>query len=279
MRAHPKPADLPLPGGQPEATVRVHPMHAGAVLSPPDFLQRPSGPLSIPRALAVRRSRWFPVVVPAFLVEHPSGGAILVDTGFDPSVATNKSENLGRLGAAIYNVKMKPEEAIPDQLRTRGVDPADVKVVVMTHLHFDHASGVSQFPAATFVVSELEWEEATSRGGEFKGFHKQHVDHDYDWRTIDWAAGYVEGHATFGRSVDLFGDGSIRLLHTPGHTPGHLSILLRLKDRSLLLTGDAAYALRTIVEDLVPIFVDDMHDYRRSLSEIRNYRALEPDGR
>jgi glyoxylase-like metal-dependent hydrolase (beta-lactamase superfamily II) len=216
-------------------------------------------------------------VVPAFLVEHPSLGPILVDTGFDKSVATNKAENLGRLGAAIYNVKMKPEEAIPDQLRDRGVDPRDVRHVVMTHLHFDHASGVSQFPAATFVVAALEWAEATGRGATFKGFRKEHVDHDYGWRTIDWAASYVEGHATFGRSVDLFGDGSIRLLHTPGHTPGHQSILLRLEGRSLLLTGDAAYAIATIDGDLVPIFVDDMHDYRRSLAEIRNFRRQDPE--
>ena len=214
-------------------------------------------------------------MVPAFLIEHPGAGAILVDTGFDRSVATNKAENLGRLGEAIYNVRMKPEEAIPVQLRERGVDPDDVKLVVMTHLHFDHASGVSQFPGATFVIAELEWTAATSRGGAFKGFHPPHFDHDYDWRTIDWSAAYVEGHATFGRSVDLFGDGSIRLLHTPGHTPGHLSVLLRLSDRNLLLTGDATYAIRTIDENLTPIFIDDMHDYRRSMAEIRNYRDLE----
>ena len=104
-----------------------------------------------------------------------------------------------------------------------------------------------------------------------------HFDHDYDWRTIDWSAPYVEGHATFMRSVDLLGDGSIRLAHTPGHTPGHQSLLLRLSDRTLLLTGDATYAIRSIDEDLVPIFVDDMHDFRRSTSEIRNYRTQNPN--
>lgn len=276
MRAHPQPAGLPLPGGQDGATVRVHPMHAGAVNSPPDFLGRPSGPLAIPRALAARRSRWSPVVVPTFLIEHPSAGLVLVDTGFDRSVATDKKQNLGRLGAAFYDVRMKPEEAIPDQVRARGFDPADVRLVVMTHLHFDHASGVSQFPAATFVVSELEWTAATSRGSRFKGFLVSHFDHDYDWRTIDWNAAYVEGHATFPRTVDLLGDGSIRLAHTPGHTPGHQSPLLRLADRNLLLTGDATYAIRSIDEDLVPIFVDDMHDFRRSTAEIRNYRTQNP---
>ncbi len=68
-----------------------------------------------------------------------------------------------------------------------------------------------------------------------------HFDHDYDWRTIDWHAAYVEGHATFPRSVDLFGDGSVRLRTRRAHA-GHQSLLLRLSDRNLLLTGDATYA-------------------------------------
>ncbi len=94
MRAPPSPSAF-LPGGQDGATVRVHPMHAGAVNSPPDFLGRPSGPLGIPRALAARRSRWSPVVVPIVPDRAPGAGLILVDTGFDKSVATDKKQNLG----------------------------------------------------------------------------------------------------------------------------------------------------------------------------------------
>ena len=70
---------------------------------------------------------------------------------------TGSEEALGRL----FNAKMKPEEAVPDQLRDRGLDPKSVKTVVMTHLHVDHASGVAQFPDATFVVTQREWESAT----------------------------------------------------------------------------------------------------------------------
>src|SRR4029078_5219869 len=84
--------------------------------------------------------------------------------------------------------------------------------------------------------------------------------------------------ASFGRTVDLFGDGSIRLLSTPGHSKGHMSVLLRLASgRELLLAGDAAYARRTIDEDLLPVFVEDVHRYRRSLREIRRYLEQTPD--
>jgi glyoxylase-like metal-dependent hydrolase (beta-lactamase superfamily II) len=87
----------------------------------------------------------------------------------------------------------------------------------------------------------------------------------------------VTSFASFGRTVDLFGDGAIRLLSTPGHSPGHMSVLLSLESgRELLITADAAYSQRTIDEDLLPVFVDDVHRYRRSLREIRRYVEQTP---
>jgi glyoxylase-like metal-dependent hydrolase (beta-lactamase superfamily II) len=143
----------------------------------------------------------------------------------------------------------------------------------MTHLHYDHASGISQFPNATFVVDRREWAAATGHLGLLKGYRRQLFDHPYHWRTLDFEAPSVEGYVTFGRAIDLLGDGSIRLVSTPGHAEGHYSVVLRLLgDRELLLTGDAAYAIQSIEEDLVPTFCDDIHDYKRSLGEIRHFR-------
>ena len=87
----------------------------------------------------------------------------------------------------------------------------------------------------------------------------------------------MDSFASFGRTIDLFGDGSVRLLSTPGHTRGHMSVLLRLRSgRELLLTGDAAYARATIEQELVPLFCDDVHRYLRSLREIRRYLEQTP---
>ena len=97
-----------------------------------------------------------------------------------------------------------------------------------------------------------------------------------NWREIDFDDPRVTSFATFGRSVDLFGDGAIRPLSSR-HSKGHMSVLLRLESgRELLLTADAAYARRTIEEELVPVLVDDVRNYRRSLREIRRYLEQTP---
>lgn len=273
--AEPRPAQLPLAGGQDGSTVKVHPLRTAEQLAMPAFLKRPSGPLSELRGLGLHTSkkRWTSIPLPAFLVEHPSAGPVLIDTGMHEVIADDPAANLGGLASRFFDITMEREWAAPAQLRDRGVDPADVNLVVMTHLHFDHASGVTQFPNATFVVDRREWAAATGRGGLLKGYRRQLFDHPYDWRTLDFEAPQVDGYVAFGRAIDLLGDGSIRLVSTPGHAEGHMSVVLRLLgDRQLLLTGDAAYAIRTIEEDLVPTFCDDIHDYRRSLGEVRRFR-------
>jgi N-acyl homoserine lactone hydrolase len=277
--ADPRPAQLPLPGGVDGSTVRVHPLRSAEEAAPPSFLQRPSGPLAGVRALGLHipRSRWNVIPLTSFAIEHPGAGAFLVDAGIHAEVADDPAANLGRLGAAVHRVRMKPEWAVPAQLRERDIDPATVQLVVMTHLHYDHASGISQFPQATFVVDRNEWSFA-SHHGLLNGYHRPHFDRPLAWRTLDYEAPSVEGFATFGRSIDIFGDGSVRLLSTPGHSPGHQCLLVRLGEgRELLIVADAAYAQRSIDEDLVPYFYDDLHLYRRSLAEIRRYLELNPE--
>jgi glyoxylase-like metal-dependent hydrolase (beta-lactamase superfamily II) len=280
IAAETKRARLPLSGGREGAGVRVHPFRIARMLAMPHFLQRPSGPLPTLRGLGLLtpRSRFTPVPIPAFLVEHPEAGPIMIDTGLPAAVAQEGSRALGRAAGFAYTIEMEPSWAATEQIRARGVDPIDVRHVVMTHLHYDHAGAVADFPQATFVVDAAEWGAARS-GGFTRGYSGRLIDHPYDWREVDFDdARAVSSFASFARTIDLFGDGSIRLLSTPGHTKGHMSVLLRLESgRELLLTADAAYARRTIEEDLTPVFVDDVHRYRRSLREIRRYSEQTPD--
>jgi len=279
VAAETKRARLPLAGGTEGAGVRVHPMRTANMLAMPHFFQRPSGPLPKLRGLGVftSRTKWTPVPIPAFLVEHPSAGAVLVDTGMASAVAEEGSKALGVAAGVAYTVEMEPGWALTAQLPERGVDPMDVRTVVMTHLHYDHAGAIAEFPQATFVVDADEWRAARS-GGFTKGYAHKLIDHPYDWREVDFDDPRVASFASFGRTVDLCGDGAIRLLSTPGHSKGHMSVLLRLESgRELLLAGDAAYAQRTIDEDLLPVFVEDVHRYRRSLREIRRYLEQTPD--
>lgn len=230
------------------------------------------------KAMGVRvpREEWIEIPVVAFLVEHPTAGPVLVDTGFHPAVAVDPKQGLGLTSVINKDLKMDPGQAVAAQLRERKIDPASVKTVVMTHLHNDHASGIAEFPAATFVVSGKEWE-AAAKGRQTDGYIRRQYDHAFDYRTLDFEAKEADSFATFGRSLDLFGDGSIRIVFTPGHTLGHCSVILRLKGREALLTGDAAYTLRTIEDSRLPFKMEDEHRFKRSLREIQLYLKGTPD--
>jgi N-acyl homoserine lactone hydrolase len=271
--AEPRPAELPLPGGRAGASVRLHPLLTGRMIGPEAWFLRQDGRLAWRWALGlgVPSRDWLEVPVPAFLLEHPGAGAVLIDTGFHPSVAVDPRKNLGRIQTRLFkDVEMDPEQAATAQLRRKGIEPARVKVVVMTHLHPDHASAISEFPGATFVVSKAEWAAATTQGA-LHGYLKRQFDHAFDYRLLDFEGADVESFATFGRSLDLFGDGSVRCVYTPGHTPGHLSVVLRLRRREALVAADAVYLRRNLDEMRLSHRTADDHLSERSLREIGRY--------
>jgi glyoxylase-like metal-dependent hydrolase (beta-lactamase superfamily II) len=273
--AEPRPATLPLPGGRDGATVKLHPLLTGTSAGPPPYLHREPGRRGRLRALGigVPKGDYVDIPIVAFLVEHPSAGPILIDTGLHPSVAVDPKQNLGRLGAKVFGgLRMEPSDAVPAQLRTRGIEPADVRLVVMTHLHIDHASAISEFPGATFVVSDAEWDAATDDSKPWlHGYRRRQFDHAFDYRLLDFGAPEVDSYATFGRSLDLLGDGSIRVVFTPGHTHGHMSVILRLSDREALVAGDAIYTMKTLRDGALPARAEDEHLFGRSLKEIQLY--------
>ena len=280
IAAEPQVASLPLPGGQEGATVRLHPLLTGIATGSPAFFHRGEGRTASLRALGfgVPKSELVRVPVPAFLVEHPAAGPLMIDTGLHPSAAVDPKQNLGRIGTRLFRgLEMDASQAAPAQLRERGVDPAEIGVVVMTHLHLDHASAMSEFPGAAFVVSGREWEAATAPRGSLRGYVRAQFDHAFDLRTVDFDGPEAGSFATFGRSLDLFGDGSVRLVYTPGHTHGHESVILRLGDREALIAGDAIYTMRTLRYSHLPWRVEDGHLFRRSLREIQLYAEQTPE--
>jgi N-acyl homoserine lactone hydrolase len=280
VAASPRRASLPLPGGRDGAGVVVTPMCTAEVLAQPHFLQRPRGPLATVRGLDLLtpRSRFTAVPVPCFLVEHPSAGPLMIDTGMAPAVAEEGSRALGRRAGMVFTIDMDEGWSASARLTAAGIDPLGVRLVVMTHLHHDHAGGVADFAHATFVVDETEWD-AAATSGLTKGYVQSLIDHPVDWRTVDFDGRDVASFArSFARTLDLFGDGSVRLLATPGHSPGHMSVLVRLASGGeLLLTGDAAFARRSLDETLVPTYCSDVHRYRRSLREIQRFLEASPD--
>lgn len=274
--AEPQAARLPLPGGRDGAVVRVHPVTTGTALYPRDAFYSTGGRLAGLHALGFRSAK-DEIPIPAFIVEHPGAGLMLIDTGFHASLAVDPKANLGPVLGRLFNPRMGPQEGMPDQLRARGFDPKDVKTVVMTHLHVDHASGVAHFPDATFIVSEREWHSAAEEKGITAGYVRRQFDHAFDWQTVDFDSDEVESFVSFGRSIDLFGDGSFRLVYTPGHTLGHMSVVLRTRAGEFIVVADAAYTMRTLRESVMPYGAHDEHEFRRSLKEVQHYLEQTPN--
>jgi glyoxylase-like metal-dependent hydrolase (beta-lactamase superfamily II) len=240
------------------------------------YFKRPEGRLGVPRGLvdAVRRprSRWPVLPFPVFLIDHPTEGPFLVDTGPSPRMVDDARADLGRVGAALLSVRMGPDETAAARVRALGHDPASIERVVMTHLHYDHLGGAEQFPNAEFVATMAELDDPPDAR---KGTYAHHRRAVRRWRTID---GPWEPHGPFARTFDLFGDGSVRLVSTPGHTPGHVSLLLRLRDdRPGLIVGDAAYDRRAIDERNVPLLCPDVDAYLDSLDQLRAFVAQTPE--
>jgi glyoxylase-like metal-dependent hydrolase (beta-lactamase superfamily II) len=275
-----KPLELPLPGGSDAATVTVRPLLTAELAMPPDFYDRPSSALgrlsTLITALRGPRDDWAKCPVPAFLVEHPTAGAFLIDTGLHRCCAQPDSANLGLL-TRFTKITMNPEQSAVERLRARGIDPGSLKLVVMTHLHNDHASACSDFPNATFICDRAEWASANAKRAKWNGYVHTHFDLAIDWRLADYGSTPVESFAGFARTLDLFGDGSVRLISTPGHSAGHQSVLLRLAQGEMLVIGDAAPTEAILDGEAEPFLVEDGHLANRSIREIRSYRQLTPN--
>jgi glyoxylase-like metal-dependent hydrolase (beta-lactamase superfamily II) len=166
------------------------------------------------------------VPVPFFLVRHPQGD-VVVDGGNPLAVARDAHAHWGAL-ADYFEVRMSEEQHCVAQLRGLGVEPGAIRYVVQTHLHIDHTGALGHFPGATVVAHARELEAALAADAA-----SGYVREDYDRPELRWQL--AEGE------LDLFGDGTFRLLETPGHSAGHMSILLALeKTGPVLLTADAA---------------------------------------
>ncbi len=276
-----KPLHEPLAGGSAGASVIVEPLIAGSVTWPRTMMERPGGRLETLKLLRALLSGEPAMTVPcpAYLIHHPSAGAILVDTGLHPSVATGAGENMGRLAARIGNPDLEPGKDVPAQLRARDLDASEIPVVVLTHMHLDHSSAISEFPNSTFVVSEVEWEAATVGPKPLlNGYRRAHFDYAFDYRTVDFDRGGIDSYSSFARCFDLFGDGSIRLAYTPGHSAGHISVIAHLAERDFVIGGDAVYMQAQLDGDapLAPRPFD-AHNYRRSIQELKLFRREYPN--
>ncbi len=191
------------------------------------------------------------IPVPAYLIETDAE-RILVDTGLHPGAVADPDEHYGR-EHAFGPFLPEQEASIAEQ-----VDPASITKVVLTHLHFDHVSGLGLIPESVpLVIQRAEWEAGHDESAVAKNFFLPQ-----DYAGSERPVELVDG------DHDLLGDGSIKLLLTPGHTPGHQSVQVG----ELVIGGDVVHFRAALDDHRFPLFGDDLEAQGRSADRLKELR-------
>ena len=198
--------------------------------------------------------------VPAWLIRHGNDLA-LFDCGMHTDLAdAGPAREVVEL---FFGLDVGPHDLVAAQLAGHQVDATDIDVVILSHLHFDHVGGLAQIPDARVIVQRDEWA---------AGFDDD-VAAANTFNPTDYDLGHdivrVDGEH------DVFGDGRVVCVPTPGHTPGHQSLRVRLADREVVLCADCAYFAETLDGGPLPPIG---HDAEQQAASIRSLQALRQDG-
>lgn len=195
------------------------------------------GPLRLLATLA-DRSWTAPLPIHAWLIEHPEG-LILVDTGDTARALTpGWFTSWNPYFKLAVRLDLTREDEVDRRLAALGFSASDVKTVVMTHLHTDHAGGLSHFPESDVVISAREYADSIGFKGKVNGYLPQHHPEWLDPMLVTFTDG---AHGPFDKAQRLTTSGDVMLVPTPGHTPGHMSVIVEDEDTSIFLAGDASY--------------------------------------
>ena len=167
-----------------------------------------------------------------YLIRH-GDTRMIWDTGFSIDLK-GKKKDLGGLIATL-------DRTVVEQLADGGLKPADVNVLGISHSHADHTGQAALFPTARLVMGKAD----------FDGMKGKADDPFGPWRKPGAQVTAAEG------DVDIFGDGTVVAYHLPGHTPGHMALLVRLKSGPVLLSGDVVHGHDTLKLKAVPTFNTD----------------------
>ena len=191
------------------------------------------------------------MVVPCYLIRHPKGDLVW-DTGVPQVIADNPG------GAAPGGIAVKVK--LTDQLKQLRLTPADIEYVSVSHSHFDHIGNAGLFAASTWIV------DADERAYAFRPGARADAKSFAAYSALETSKTVlIEGDAIH----DVFGDGSVTIHQTPGHTPGHTVLLVRLRKAGpVLLTGDMWHIAESRAARRVPRFNVDRAMSLRSMDKV-----------
>ena len=176
-----------------------------------------------------------------YAIKHPKG-IVLFDTGNNDKTIQDPAGWWGPLAKGL-GLKMTRDDAIDVQLQKIGVAPADVKFVILGHMHLDHAGNMQKFPNATFIVQN---DEVAAAGWPETGYSVFYIPGDFA-EAKNYKMVRLRG------DLDLFGDRSVEIVRAPGHTAGSQFAVVRLpKSGTVVLTSDACYLKENLEKNLTP---------------------------
>lgn len=283
ITAHPNPssAQLEIPAGSEEATTisRLYMLQTGETRVPfGQFYGGHEGWIGI-RALfnlitEDRDFQWVPVNV--FLIVHPIQGVILFDAGLSRA-QTEPGYYRGVTAFTHEENRVAEEQLLLTQLARLGFEAADVQHVILSHLHEDHIGEVAAFSNATVHLARDEWDDRRRvftgvPGLGFGSYYARSYESVVNWNLYEYDSGRFE---SFAAAKDLFHDGSVVLLPTPGHSAGHASALLRLDGAEVVLASDSIYTLRHLDFETLAAFQFSERGLQTYSDSIRRIVALQ----
>ena len=215
-------------------------------------------------------SDWLPIY--AGVIEHEEG-IIVVDTG-----ETARVHQRGYHPAwhpfyrRAVHFAVQPGEEIGPQLRDLGIAARDVRQLVLTHLHTDHAGGLAHFAGCRSWVDSREFKRASGLSGKIQGY----LPHRWPkWWTPDFVRWEDRPIGPFAESMPLTRRGDVSLIQTPGHTPNHISVIVG-DSPTLFLAGDTSYNQSLLIAGKVDGVSPDMAISRQTLGRIRSLANERP---
>jgi N-acyl homoserine lactone hydrolase len=211
---------------------------------------------------------WCPVY--AFAIEHPEG-VIVIDTG--------SGAHLKRLPRwhpyfqLAVRFDIEPEQEIGPQLRGFGIGARDVKTVVLTHFHIDHDGGLAHFPHSRIVAAAGEIARAAGIAGALQGYLPSRWPNWFEPQPLAWQQ---SPNGPFARSARITAAGDVIAVPTPGHTPSHLSVIVRDADSQIMLAGDASYLETTMLRGTIDGVSPNETAAKATLADIRALCAARP---
>jgi N-acyl homoserine lactone hydrolase len=215
-------------------------------------------------------SDWLPIN--AWLIEHDEG-LILVDTGETSRVHQRgyhpRWHPFFRRAAAF---RVRPEDEIGPQLRSLGVRTGDIRHVILTHLHTDHAGGLEHVIGLKTWVHPTEWRRAQGIGGVVQGY----LPHRWPkWWQPERLRFEPRPHGPFAERMSITERGDVFVVPTPGHTPGHVSVIVQ-GSPSFFLAGDTSYTQPLLEQRVVDGVSPDERVARGTIERILSLAAQEP---